>query len=127
MERIFHWALPILLFSSLATSALAQAGQAQQNVKWTDNKEYEDYRTIYGEKDLVTKAGLAEKFLVDHKNADPLALTQVYTVMLLSYANASNWAKVVETYDRINIAPKLTDADKQRFAQIAEIAKRNLK
>jgi hypothetical protein len=110
----------------LALYTLTTLAQAP-TVKWKSSKEYEDYMHVYNQKDFAKKAAHAEQFFIDHSDADPQALTQVYTMMLLSYANASNWVKVVETYDRINLAPKLTDADKQRFAQSAEIAKRNLK
>jgi len=59
---------------------------------------------------------------IEHKNAHPVVLTQIYTMMFLSYANDGNWVKVLETYDRMSLAPKLTDADKERFAKIAELA-----
>jgi tetratricopeptide (TPR) repeat protein len=121
MKRIAYWALPLLLISALATKGLAQ------EVKWTDNKEYEDYRLVYDEKDLVKKAALAEKFFVDHKNADPIALTQMYTMMLLSYANAGNWAKTLETIERSALGPKLTDEEKKRNTQIGLLAASNLK
>ena len=56
-----------------------------------------------------------------------VVLTQVYKVQLLSYANESNWTKVLETYDRISVAPKLTDKEKDQLAKIAEIARTRLR
>src|SRR5215471_15851109 len=115
MKRIANWALPVLLIGALTTPALAQAQQAQpaqQDPKWKDNKEYTDYMSVYDEKDLTKKVANAEKFYVDHKDADPIALTHVFKMMYLGYANASNWAKVLESYDRMGtLGPKLTDAE----------------
>src|SRR5215510_12887806 len=103
MKRIANWALPLLLIGALTSPALAQAqapAAAQQAPKWKDNKEYADYMLVYDEKDNVKKAANAEKFFVDHKDADPIALTDVFRKMFLAYANAGNWAKVLESYDR---------------------------
>ena len=122
MKRIAYWALPLLLISAFTTRAFAQ------DPKWTDNKEYEDYRAVYDEmKDYVKKAALAEKFFVEHPKADPIALTQMYTMMLLSYANAGNWAKTLETIERPALGPKLTDDEKKRYTQIGLLAATNLK
>ena len=104
MKRIANWALPLLLIGALTTPALAQAQQAQPaqaEPKWKDNKEYTDYMLVYDEKDPAKKAANAEKFFVDHKEADPIALTHVFKMMYLGYANAGNWVKVLETYDRM--------------------------
>jgi len=121
MKRMAYWALPLLLISALAAPGYAQ------DVKWTDNKEYEDYRAVYDEKDMAKKAALAEKFFVEHPKADPIALTQMYTMMLLSYANAGNWAKTLETIERPALGPKLTEAEKKQYTQIGLLAATNLK
>jgi hypothetical protein len=131
MKRIANWALPLMLIGALASQALAQAAQAaqpaqaaaQQDPKWKDNKEYLDYMGVYEEKDIPKKAASAEKFFVDHKDADPIALTHVFKMMYLAYANAGNWVKVLETYDRMNtLGPKLTDAEKKQYTEIALVA-----
>jgi hypothetical protein len=131
MKRIANWALPLLLIGALTIPALAQAQQAQpaqQLPKWKDNKEYADYMTVYDEKDNAKKAANAEKFFVDHKDADPIALTDVFKRMYLAYANAGNWAKVLESYDRMaTLGPQVTDAEKQQYTQIALIAAANSK
>jgi tetratricopeptide (TPR) repeat protein len=121
MKSIARWALPLLLISALATPGFAQ------DIKWKDNKEYEDYMGVYKQTDLAKKAAAAETFLVDHKDADPLALTQIYQMMLLSYANAGNWAKTLETVERQSMAPKLSEADKRQYTQIGLLAATNLK
>lgn len=121
MKRIAFWGLPILLIGILATPSFGQ------DIKWKDNKEYDDYIAVYNQKDDVQKAALAEKFFVDHKDADPVALTQVYQMMVLSYARASNWAKTLEALERMNIAPKLTDADKLNYYRIGMLASANMK
>lgn len=121
MKRIAYWALPLLLIGALSTQGFAQ------DPKWKDVTEYNDYMGVFNEKDFPKKATNAEKFFVDHKDADPIALTQVYQMMILSYANAGNWVKTLETYDRMNIAPKLTDADKKQYLQIAFVASVNSK
>jgi pentatricopeptide repeat protein len=123
MKRVTYLGLPILLIGILATSSLAQ-----DQPKWKDNKEYEDYMLVWNEKDFPKKAANAEKFFVDHKDADPLALIQVYNMMILSYAQAGNWAKALETADRMNqLAPKLTDADKLQSQRVGMLAAANLK
>ena len=105
MKKIAFWALPLLLIAAVTTNGFAQ------DPKWKDNKEYEDYKAVYDEKDLAKKATAAEKFFVDHKDADPIALTNMYHMLILAYANGSNWAKTLETVERFNLGPKLTDAD----------------
>jgi hypothetical protein len=131
MKRNANWALPLLLIGALTTTALAQAQQApaaQQEPKWKDTNEYKDYMLVYDEKDHTKKAALAEKFFVDHKDADPIALTDVFKRMYLAYANAGNWPKVLESYDRMGtLGPKLTDADKKQYTEIALIAAANSK
>ena len=133
MKRIAYWALPLLMIGALTTWSFAQAQQAQpqaqqaQDPKWNSNKEYEDYRAVYDQKDLAKKAELAEKFFVDHKTADPIALTQMYQMMLLSYANGGNWVKTLETVERMSMAPKLTDAEKRQYTLIGMVAAANAK
>jgi hypothetical protein len=117
MKRIAYWALPLLLIGALGIQGHAQDPK-QQDPKWKDTTEYNDYMGVFNEKDFPKKAANAEKFFVDHKDADPIALTQVYQMMLLSYANSANWPKTLETLDRMNLAPKLTDADKKQYTQI---------
>lgn len=121
MRRIAYWALPLLLIGAYGIQGYAQ------DPKWKDTKEYEDYMLVFNEKDFPKKAANAEKFFTDHKDADPIALTQVYQMMLLSYANSQNWAKTIETLDRLSLAPKLTDAEKKQYNQIGLAACVNAK
>lgn len=126
MKRIVNWALPLVLIAVVAAQGLAQA--AAQEPKWKDSKEYDEYVAVYNEKDNAKKAALAEKFFVDRKDADPIALTNMYQMLYLSYANAGNWAKVLETFEKLEtMAPKTPDAEKSRFLQIALLAASNLK
>jgi hypothetical protein len=125
MKRIAFWALPLVLIAAVAAQGFAQAA-AQAQPKWKDTKEYDDFMTVYKETDFAKKAAAAEKFFTDHKDADPVALTQNFQMMYLSYANASNWAKVMESYDKMGtLAPKLADAEKARFLQVALLAATN--
>jgi hypothetical protein len=121
MKRIAYWALPLLLISALGTQGYAQDPKQpetkQQDPKWKDTKEYDDYMLVFNEQDFAKKAANAEKFFVDHKDADPIALTDVYKRMLLAYLNAKNWNKAFETLDRQNLAPNLTEADKKQYRQ----------
>src|SRR5215510_6711345 len=121
MKSIAHWALPLLLIGALATPGFTQ------DIKWKDTKEYEDYMLVFNEKDFPKKAANAEKFFVDHKDADPIALTQVYQMMLLSYAQSGNWAKTLDTVERQILAPKLGDPEKKQYIQIGLVAATNLK
>jgi len=132
MKRIAYWALPLLLTGTIATQGFAQQAPPSQaqppQPKWTDTKEYEDYRQVYDEmKDLVKKAALAEKFFVDHAKADPIALTDMYRMLLLSYANSGNWAKTLETIERPALGPNVTEEEKKRNTQIGLLAASNLK
>ena len=124
MKRIVFWALPLLLIGALTTQGFAQ--ECKPDPKWK-GMEYEDYMGVYNEKDNAKKASGAEKYFVDHKDADPIALTQIYTMMLLSYANGGNWAKTLDTVERANLAVCLTDAEKKRNTQIGLLAATNLK
>ena len=123
MRKIAFWALPLFLVAAFTVNGFAQA---TCNPKWKDNKEYEDYKVTYDEKDPAKKAALAEKFYVDHKDADPCALTNMYQMMIRAYAGASNWAKTLETVERPNLAPNLTDDDKKLFTQFGLLASSNL-
>ena len=131
MKRIANWALPLLLIGALTAPALAQAqapAAAQQLPKWNNDKEYLDYMLVYDEQDHAKKAANAEKFFVDHKNADPIAINDVFKRMYLAYANAGNWEKVLESYDRMGtLGPQLTGAEKNQYTQIALIAATNSK
>lgn len=124
MKRIAYWALPLLLVSALAAPSFAQ----QTDPKWKDNKEYDDWMLIFNEKDLPKKAANAEKFFTDHKDADPLALTQAYQMMILSYAQGGNWAKTIDTVERMELlAPKLDPATKLQYMGAGMVAAANLK
>jgi hypothetical protein len=124
MRKIAFWALPLLLAAAFTANGFAQATCGDP--KWKDNKEYEDYKVVYDEKDLAKKATIAEKFFVDHKDADPCALTNMYHMLILAYANGSNWAKTLETVERFNLGPKLTDADKAKYTEFGLLAATNL-
>jgi hypothetical protein len=82
---------------------------------------------VYNERDFARKAALAEQFFVGHKDADPETLTQVYKMMLLAYANSRNWTKTLETFDRISLAPRLTDQERMQFAEIALVARQEVR
>ena len=129
MKRIAYWAMPLLLIGALTTQGLAQAqqAQAQPEPKWNSNKEFEDYMVCYKEADHAKKAACSEKFVVDHKAADPIVMTEIFKYMLLGYANAGNWPKTFETLDRQALAPKLTEAEKKQYNQIGLVAAANSK
>jgi hypothetical protein len=117
MKRSGYWILPLLALYTLTT-----LGQAQPS-----NEKVPNYNVIWaGKNDRTREIANAEKFLVDHKDADPFVLTQVYRFLFVSYVFDSNWTKVLETYDRINLE-KLTDEEKDQFAKIAEIARTRLR
>ena len=105
-----------------AQSVTAESAQSR-NIRWTNSTEYEDYMVIFNEKDSVKQAAGSERYLTNHKDTNPQILTAVYSMMFRAYANTSNWAKVIETYDRIGLATRLTDSEKKQFAQIAEYAR----
>ena len=132
MKRIAYWALPLLLIGALTTQGLAQAPPApaqppKEEPKWGSTKQYEEYIACFKETDHAKKAACAEKFLVDHKGADPIVITDTYKMVLFGYANAGNWPKTIETIERQSIAPRLTDADKKQYNQIGMVAAVNSK
>ncbi|HET9216299.1 MAG TPA: hypothetical protein VFR18_04935 [Terriglobia bacterium] len=120
MKKITSWTLALLLIGTVTVSGFAQ------NVNWKGN-EYPEYMAVFNEPDQAKKAGLAEKWLADHKDADPIALTQIYQFMLLGYARAGNWPKTLESLERMDMATKLTDADKKQYDLIGMLAASNVK
>ena len=113
--RLLNGTLVLLLIGAVTLSAFAQG----PNWKGT---EYPDYMTVYNEKEPGKQAILAEKYLADHKDADPEVLTQIYQFMLFGYANSGNWLKALESVERMAVAPKLTDADRANYTQIGMLA-----
>jgi len=109
------WGLSLLLVVALATPALAE-------IKWKNNDHYKAYTDAYNEMDPVKKAALAEKFIADWKDADAEATQNIYWMMLISYYNAKNWAKAVETVDKQQaLAPNLP-ADQKKQALLISMS-----
>ena len=142
MERT-QWFFPLLITTALTVSAgctnrsTVQTASVRtlsapsvspqgQNITWRTSKEYEDFMVVYNERDEGKKAAGAEQFLETHKDSDPQALTSAYSIMFLGYANTGNWAKVLEAYDHISVAPRLTDDQKSQFRQLAATAQQRL-
>jgi tetratricopeptide (TPR) repeat protein len=118
MNRILvNGTLVLLLMGALTLSAFAQ-------IPWKGN-EYPGYIALFNEKDPAKQAALAEKYLADHKDAAPEILTQTYQFMLFGYANSGNWPRTLESVERMAVAPKLTDAEKQQYTQIGMLAAAN--
>jgi tetratricopeptide (TPR) repeat protein len=121
MKRtLVNGTLALLLIGAATLSGFAQ------NVNWTGNQ-YPEYMAVFNEKDEAKKAALAEKYLADHKTADPVILTQIYQFMLLGYAKSGNWPKTLESVERMDAATKLTDAEKKQYVQIGLLAASNSK
>ena len=118
MKSSTYWILPLVALYTLTT-----LGQAQQQ---TSNDKVQSNVIWAGKNDRAKMIANAEKFLVDRKDADPVVLTQVYRFLFVSYVFDSNWTKVLETYDRINLE-RLTDDEKNQFAKIAELARTGLR
>lgn len=118
--------LPTLLFAALVTPTLAQQSEPVK-VTWTSSAEYSAYMTLYGQTIAANRASSAEKALAERSDASPVFLTAVYKMMFLGYVEAGNSAKVIDSYNRMNLAPNLTDAEKQEFKKLAEEAKAKLK
>jgi tetratricopeptide (TPR) repeat protein len=99
--------------------ALALVRPASAQV-WKGTEDYNGYMAVYSEKDPVKKAAAGEKFLNDFKDADPIARTNAYQMIVLAYATAGNWAKTLEWIDRMpQLGAGLPQAEKDRFLQIA--------
>lgn len=125
MERVY---CALLLIAALVATALAQAQQSEPIVvKWKDSAEYSAYMAVYSQTIAVNRASSAEKFLTEHRDANPAALTTVYKAMFLSYVEMGNWSKVIDTYNRQSLAPNLTEADKQQFEKLTDEARAKLK
>lgn len=110
MRKVAFWGLSLLLLGALATSGFAQQA-AQPKFKGQDD--YNAFMAAWNENDAAKKAANAEKFIATFKDADPLAIEQMYMMALKSYYNANQHAKAVETADKqATIAPNLPAADK---------------
>jgi len=114
---------PTTQTASVRTLSAPAVSPRGQNITWRTSKEYEDFLMVYIEKDEGKKAAGAEQFLETHKDSDPQALTSAYSIMFLGYANVGNWAKVLEAYDHISVASRLTDDQKSEFRQLAATAR----
>src|SRR5688572_14724517 len=119
-RRLVNSTLALLLIAAASLPAFGQ------NVNWKGN-EYPEYMNVFNEKDEAKKAAAAEKWLADHKDADPIAVTQIYQFMLFGYAKSSNWPKTLESLEKMDVATKLTDADKKQYTQIGLLAASNAK
>lgn len=90
--RSFNVALTMALALALALPAVAQTPQAKTQA------EYNSYNAFYLEQNPQKKAELGEKFLTDNKDSElrPAA----FPMLAGAYANAQDWAKVLEVAGR---------------------------
>ena len=121
MKRV-AWFLPLLLIALV----VVPTGRAQSTVKFYDSAEYDAFMSARAEKDDLKKAAQGEQFLADFPNADPQLRSEVYSMIFLAYASRNDWAKILETYDRMGLFPKLTGDQKMKFSQIASTARQRL-
>src|ERR1051325_5671498 len=99
--------LSYLGLSLVAVLALAAPGLAQQ-AKTTD--EYNAYIAFLNETNAAKKAEFAEKFLAEPTLTASDFRPIVYNGLLIAYTNSQNWAKVVETADKLGtILPNAPD------------------
>jgi tetratricopeptide (TPR) repeat protein len=80
------------------TQALAQTGQTQPQLKYT-NEEYNDLNAALREKDLQRQVELFEQFSQKHPKSE--LLPTAFQAYLLAYQKLNNPTKVVETADRL--------------------------
>lgn len=123
MKKTAYWGLSLLLMAALVTPGFAQ------DIKWKGTADYEAYMLVYNEKaDMAKKAANAEKFLADFKDADPVAVTQVYQMMLLAYFQANNFAKAMETAEKLpQLVPNADNGLKTQAYQVGMGSAQNLK
>jgi len=104
MKRTVYFGSLLVLLAALAVPGFAQ--------QINDPAEYTAYKAVYDATDPVKKAALGEKFLIDYPKT--VARTHTYNAILLSYYNAKNWAKALETADKqAEMAPTLTADEKK--------------
>jgi tetratricopeptide (TPR) repeat protein len=100
--------------SLLLISALALPGLTQQAPAYKSTAEGNAYLTLYNEQNPQKKAELGEKFLTDFKDSD--FRPQAFQMVIRSYANAQNWAKVMETADKLSTLVPNADNNTKLFA-----------
>lgn len=99
-------------FSFLVIVALAIQGMAQQPALKT-KPEYDAYMAAFQEKNPAKKAELAEKFMNDFKDTDPIAKGQAVSWMVQGYAQSGNAAKALDTAAKVDqLAPNASPATK---------------
>jgi len=109
MRRTGYPRVSLLLILILGVSALpgfsqAPAAQAKAPAAKTQ-AEYDAYKAVYDEKDPKKKAELGEKFLANPAFKESDFIPNTHTIIITSYANDKNWAKVMEAADRAAVLP----------------------
>jgi len=123
MRRTANLGLLLLLVIAFAANGLAQ-----QDIKWKGTEDYNAYMNVYNEKDFAKKAANGEKFLADFKDADPTARQNAYVMMTISYAQGGNWAKALESVDKMStLGPTLDASTKKQFLIVGLSAASTLK
>ncbi len=118
MRRTAYLGLCLMVFTALAAPLFAQ--------KIDDPTEYAAYMKVYEEKDPAKKAAAGEKFLTDYPKS--AAVTHTYMQILLSYHNAKNFAKALETADKQQqMAPGLSADEKKTVNLVGQAAAEQVK
>jgi hypothetical protein len=114
--------LVILVLAVSAVSGFGQAAQGRTPAPKTP-AEFNAYTAAYNEKDPAKKAELAEKFIGDFKDSE--LLSGAYSMVISGSMNSKNWAKAMESADKVSVLPGVDDKTKKFAYENALMAANN--
>src|SRR5215470_14657669 len=131
MKRTGYLGMSLLLMLILVVSALPGLGQAAAPQAAQANQpraktqpEYNAYLALYNEKDPAKKAELGEKFITDFKDSD--FVPNAYKMIINAYSSLKNWAKVMDSADRLVALAGVDNATKGFANANAMVAAQNM-
>jgi hypothetical protein len=114
--------LVILVQTVSALPGFSQAAQGRTPAPKTP-AEFTAYTAAYNEKDPAKKAELAEKFITEFKDSE--LLSGAYSMVISGSMNSKNWAKAMESADKVSALSGVDDKTKKFAYENALMAANN--
>jgi hypothetical protein len=114
--------LVILVLTVSALPGFSQAAQGRTPAPKTP-AEFTAYTAAYNEKDPAKKAELAEKFITEFKDSE--LLSGAYSMVISGSMNSKNWAKAMESADKVSALSGVDDKTKKFAYENALMAANN--